>query len=75
MGFRYKVLEIANRYQLKGVIRKLPDNTIEMVIQGPGNSIDNCIRKVKKTCKANIRETIIEEITLNHQYEDLRIAF
>ena len=43
VGFRFTVLNIANRYMLKGIVRNLPDGTVEMIAQGSVEDIDSCI--------------------------------
>ena len=75
VGFRFTVLNIANRYMLKGIVRNLPDGTVEMIAQGPAEDIDSCIEDIKESFVGNVRETKIQETCHNPQYEDFKITF
>ncbi len=75
VGFRFTVLDIANHYRLTGVVRNLPDGTVEMIAQGPAEAIANCIRDIKESFEVYVRETKIEEIPIDCQYKDFKITF
>jgi acylphosphatase len=66
---------MANRHQLTGFVRNLPDGTVEMLIQGSSQAIDDCIRDIKEYFSGYIRETKIKEIPSNPQYKDFEITF
>ncbi len=75
VGFRFTALDIANRYRLTGLVRNLPGGTVEMIAQGPSDDIADCIRDIEASFSDYIRETKIEEIPLNPQYKNFKIAF
>jgi acylphosphatase len=75
VGFRFTAFNIANRHQLTGFVRNLPDGTVEMLIQGTSGAIDDCIRDIEKEFGGYIRETEIKEIPPNPLYTDFKIAF
>jgi len=75
VGFRFTVLNIANRYMLKGIVRNLPDGTVEMIAQGSAEDIDSCIEDIKESFGGNVRETRVQETCYNLQYEDFKITF
>jgi acylphosphatase len=75
VGFRFTVHRMANRHQLTGFVRNVPDGTVEMFIQGPSENIDNCIQDIKDSFAAYIRETKINEIPLDPKYKDFGITF
>jgi acylphosphatase len=75
VGFRFTAFNIANRHQLTGFVRNLPDGNVEMFAQGPTQTIDNCIRDIEEEFSSYIRETEIEEIPPNPQYKDFKITF
>jgi acylphosphatase len=75
VGFRFTVLNIANRYMLKGIVRNLPDGTVEMIAQGPAEDIDSCIEDIKGSYVGNVREARVQETGYNPQYEDFKITF
>ena len=75
VGFRFTVLSIANRYRLTGLVRNLPDGTVEAIAQGPASDIDDCTRDIKESFDGHIRETRIEDIPIDPQYTDFKITF
>ena len=75
IGFRFTALDIANRYRLTGLVRNLPDGTVEMIAQGPSDDIADCIRDIQDSFAGYIRETKTEEVTFNPQYTDFKITF
>ena len=75
MGFRFTAHNIANRYRLAGFVRNQPDGTVEMLIQGAKETIDECVRDIKEYFSGYIRETKIEETPCDPQYKDFNITF
>jgi acylphosphatase len=75
VGFRFTALNVANRYMLKGIVRNLPDGTVEMIAQGPAEDIDSCIEDIKESYVGNVREARVQETCYNPQYEDFKITF
>jgi acylphosphatase len=75
VGFRFTAFRIANRYQLTGFVRNSPDGSVEMLVQGSSDDVDNCIRDIEESFTGYIRETKVEEIPTNPQYTDFKITF
>jgi len=75
IGFRFTALDIANRYRLTGMVRNVPDGTVEMIAQGPSDDIADCIRDIKEALEGYIRETKTEEIPPDPKYTNFKIAF
>lgn len=75
VGFRFTALNVANRYQLTGMVRNLPDGTVEMIAQGPPDEINNFLRDIKKTLSGCVRDTKIEEVPFDPRYKDFKITF
>ncbi|MHC4069133.1 MAG: acylphosphatase [Planctomycetota bacterium] len=75
VGFRFTALNIANRYMLKGIVRNLPDGTVEMIAQGLAEDIDSCIEDIKESFVGNVREARVQETCCHPQYEDFKITF
>jgi len=75
VGFRYTVHRMAHRHQLTGLVRNLPDGTVEMFAQGPAGDVDDCIRDIKEYFGDYLRETRIEEIPPNPTHTDFKITF
>jgi len=75
VGFRFTALDIANRYRLTGLVRNLPDGTVEMLAQGTAQTIADCLRDLQETFAGYIKKVRIEEIPPDPQYEDFKITF
>ncbi len=75
VGFRFMAFSTANRHRLTGQVRNLPDGTVELIVQGKADDINDCIRDIEESFKDYIRETKIEEIPVNPRYKDFKITF
>ena len=75
VSFRFTAFDIANRYGLTGLVRNLPDGTVEMIAQGSPDDIADCIRDIKESFGVYIKKTKIEEIPSDAQYKDFKITF
>jgi len=75
VGFRFTAYHIANRHQLTGFVRNVPDGSVEMLVQGQLQDIDDCIEDIKNDFAGYIRETRIDEASPNPKYTDFRITF
>ena len=75
VGFRYTAHRTAQRNQLTGFVRNLPDGTVEMLAQGPIRDIDDCIKDINDYFGGYVRETRIQEIPTDPKYKDFRITF
>jgi len=75
VGFRFTAFNMANRYQLTGLVRNLIDGSVEMITQGTNDDIDSCISEIKRSFSGCIIETKIEEAPYNPKYKDFKITF
>lgn len=56
VGFRYTAREVASAYEVGGWVRNLPDQTVEMVVAGPGTSVDRFVKDLCARMDRFIRE-------------------
>jgi len=75
VGFRFTAHRMAQRHQLTGYVRNLPDGTVEMLTQGPIGDIDDCIENINDYFGDYIRETRIQEMPTDPKFKDFRITF
>ncbi len=75
VGFRFTARRAANRRQLTGFVRNVPDGTVEMLAQGRSEDIDDCIQDLKEYFAGYLKETRIEEIPPDPRYTDFQITF
>ena len=75
IGFRFTALNIANRYDLKGYVRNIPDGEVEMLAQGSAEMIDDFVRDLQDSFVGSISHIDIEEATPDPKITDFRITF
>lgn len=75
VGFRYTTHRAANRYDLIGYVRNLPDGTVEAFMQGTEANIQTCLNEIRECFGGYIREMIVTEKPVNIQYHDFKITY
>ena len=75
VGFRFTAHRMANRHQLAGFVRNLPNGSVEMLAQGTADDIDDCIQDLKEYYSGHIREMEIDEIPSDPRHTDFKITF
>ena len=75
VGFRFTAHRAANRHQLTGFVRNLPDGNVEMLAQGPVEDINDCIRDIKEYFTGYLREAKIQEVPPDPRYTNFKITF
>jgi acylphosphatase len=75
VGFRFTALNVANRYELKGYVKNLPDGDVEMIAHGTAEMIDNCVRDLQDSFVGTISHIDIEDATPDPKLTDFKITF
>ena len=75
VGFRFTARRAADRRQLTGYVRNMPNGSVEMLAQGRPEDVDDCIQDIKEYFLGYIRETKIVEIPPDPTYTDFQITF
>ncbi len=75
VGFRFTARRAANRRQLTGFVRNVPNGSVEMLAQGRSEDIDDCIQDLKEYFSGYLKETRIEEIPPDPKHTDFKITF
>lgn len=76
VGFRWTVVDYAERYHLTGTTKNLSDGTVEVYAQGPKEALQEFLHVLREdpglakidSVKSEFRET-------NHSYQGFRIIF
>lgn len=75
VGFRFTSQRIASRYRLSGWVRNLPNGSVEMIVQGPEQSIQNCINDIQEAFRGYIKQTDTEEVQPDPAREGFQVTF
>lgn len=75
VGFRYTTRRIADRYDLSGWVKNLPNGTVEAFFQGNETNIRNCINELNDCFSGYLRNTKITPQPCNPQYTGFQITF
>ena len=75
VGFRFTAQRIALRYELAGFVRNLPAGTVQMLIQGSAEDIDDCLRDISESFAGYIKDTKIEDTTVSGEHTGFEIVF
>jgi acylphosphatase len=75
VGFRYTMHRAANRYDLTGFVRNLPDGTVEALLQGTEANIQACLGDLQDTFGGYLREMNTTDCPVNPRYHDFRITY
>lgn len=75
VGFRYTTQRIASQFPITGYVRNQPDGTVEAVIQGEEEDIQNCLAKIQDYFGGHIRDIDISPMVYNSHLKDFDITF
>ena len=75
VGFRFTARRAANRRQMTGYVRNMPNGSVEMLAQGRPEDVDDCVQDIKEYFSGYIRETNVREILPDPTYTDFQITF
>jgi acylphosphatase len=75
VGFRYTVCEIADGLALTGFVRNRPDGTVEALLQGRADRIDECVSGIAARFGAHIRDMSMSETPVNPGHTGFQITY
>lgn len=75
VGFRYTTRRIAERYNLTGWVRNLPDGTVEAVFQGSPEAVQDCLEEISEHFEGYLRNKQISPMVYNPNWKDFRITY
>lgn len=73
--FRGTSESLAQKYNVKGWVRNLPDASVEMVAEAPKEDLDNFLADLKKEFKPNITSITKQENQYSGKYQNFKITF
>ena len=75
VGFRFTAYNIANRNQITGLVRNLPNGSVEIIAQGHPDDIDDCIRDIKESFVNAIKNVQVEHVPVDNKLKEFKITF
>ena len=75
VGFRFIAHRIAQRYDLTGQVKNVPNGTVELIAQGSANDIDNCLRDIEETFSSYVRDKKITDLPFDASCTEFKITF
>jgi acylphosphatase len=63
VGFRYFVLECANRLELTGWVRNRFNGTVELIAEGPQKRLDSLIRDLERGSRSSNVTKVDQQFT------------
>ena len=75
VGFRYTAHRIANRHDLTGYVRNMPDGTVQMLAQGTAADIQAFLTDIQDYFSGYIRNISITKAPHDPRTTDFRITY
>jgi acylphosphatase len=75
VGFRYTAHRSACRFELTGFVRNLGDGSVEMLVQGNPEDIDECLADIRDSFEGNIKDTQSNEVPADPRYTSFVITY
>ena len=73
VGFRYTVQNIAQRYNVHGYVRNLPDGRVELVVEGDQGEIDHLVEDVNQRMNGYIKNLACDTLPATGEFDDFYI--
>ena len=75
VGFRYTAHRLADKYNIKGWVRNVPDRRVEMYAQANLSSLDAFIHAIRESFRSYITNVDCKEVPLKSELKDFQIKF
>jgi acylphosphatase len=49
VGFRYSVRAVANGFEVTGIVRNLPDGTVELIVEGAKDELEGFRKAIRES--------------------------
>ena len=74
VGFRYTTLQYATALKLKGWVKNLPDGRVEILVEGPKESLEKFYKKLEEHFSGYIHHKSIDFLEPYRQFKDFEIT-
>lgn len=73
VGFRYTTHNIAQRHNIHGYVRNLPDGRVELVMEGDEAEMDDVVNTVSRKLSCFVRDVEAEVAPATGEFEQFYI--
>jgi acylphosphatase len=73
VGFRYTAASAARTCRVNGYVRNCADGTVELLAEGPAESIERLLRSLGESFAGQIERQTVEELDLPEQFDSFDI--
>ena len=73
VGFRYTVQNIAQRYNVHGYVKNLPDGRVELIMEGPDHDMTEIVDTVSRKMNCFIRNVDLRDLPATGEFEQFQI--
>lgn len=74
VGFRLATVRIARDYPVTGWVKNLKDGRVQLVVEGPEESVEKFLKAVREFWKNNIEKEAIEKQSPSGKYKTFDVA-
>ena len=75
VGFRYTTVHVANRHDVTGTVRNLPDGRVECVVEGDAAEIDAFLADLSQAMSGYIRRTTQQTAPHSGRFANFSVSF
>jgi len=75
VGFRFTACRVAERYDVTGCVRNLPDGRVEMIAEGRPDQVRAFVEAVHRAMSGYVREVQTSESPATGEFADFGVAF
>lgn len=61
VGFRYTVQGLAENFPVAGFVRNVPDGSVELVVEGPADQVEEFLDEVARRMATYIQSSTVQE--------------
>lgn len=75
VGFRYTAVRIASNYNVTGYVKNLPDNRVEIIVEGAATQTEAFISELAEALAGYIRDTKINTQPHSGLFKNFSVSF
>lgn len=73
VGFRFTSRQVADRFDVSGWVKNLPNGTVEMIVEGDSKQIDAYVAEVTASTHGRVTDTQITKSSPSGEFSEMVI--